>query len=112
MDSTTNPSLILQASTNPQYCELIDLAIKDGINQFIKVMNQPKSKKTKVVPPYDIKTISSEDKDLLIKDICDRVAVKFGVEISKLVPGVVSTEVDSRLSFDTPATVSKAKEII
>jgi len=31
----------------------------------------------------------------------NKVAVKFGVEISKLVPGVVSTEVDSRLSFDT-----------
>ncbi len=39
-------------------------------------------------------------------------AVKFGVEICKLVPGYVSTEVDAKLSFDTSATVEKAKSII
>ena len=38
--------------------------------------------------------------------------MKFGVEICKLVPGYVSTEVDAKLSFDTSATVEKAKSII
>lgn len=42
----------------------------------------------------------------------DKVAVNFGVEITKIVPGYVSTEVDARLSFDTQATVEKARKII
>lgn len=42
----------------------------------------------------------------------DKVAVNFGVEITKIVPGYVSTEVDARLSFDTEATVEKARKII
>jgi transaldolase len=40
------------------------------------------------------------------------VAVNFGVEISKLIPGLVSTEVDARLSFDKQETIKKAKKII
>jgi len=40
------------------------------------------------------------------------VAVNFGVEISKLVPGLVSTEVDARLSFDKQETIKKAKKLI
>jgi transaldolase len=40
------------------------------------------------------------------------VAVNFGVEITKIVPGYVSTEVDARLSFDTKATVAKARKLI
>ena len=39
-------------------------------------------------------------------------AVNFGTEISKIVPGYVSTEVDARLSFDTKATIAKARKII
>lgn len=42
----------------------------------------------------------------------DKVAVNFGVEICKIVPGYVSTEVDARLSFNTQATVEKARRII
>eukprot|EP00804_Cyclotella_cryptica_P022175 CCRYP_011637-RA/>CCRYP_011637-RA protein AED:0.10 eAED:0.10 QI:118/1/1/1/0.5/0.2/5/269/308 len=42
----------------------------------------------------------------------DKLAVAFGTEITKIVPGYVSTEVDARLSFDTEATVKKAKELI
>jgi transaldolase len=42
----------------------------------------------------------------------DKVAVNFGAEITKIVPGYVSTEVDARLSFDTEATVAKARKII
>lgn len=42
----------------------------------------------------------------------DELAVLFGVEITKIVPGYVSTEVDARLSFDTEATIAKAHSII
>jgi len=42
----------------------------------------------------------------------DKVAVNFGTEITKLVPGYVSTEVDARISFDTEATIAKARKII
>lgn len=44
--------------------------------------------------------------------IADRVLVRFGAEILKIVPGRVSTEVDARLSFDTQATIAKAHELI
>lgn len=42
----------------------------------------------------------------------DKLAVNFGTEITKIVPGYVSTEVDARLSFDTEATIDKARKII
>lgn len=42
----------------------------------------------------------------------DKLAVNFGTEITKIVPGYVSTEVDARLSFDTEATVNRARRII
>jgi len=42
----------------------------------------------------------------------DELAVNFGAEITKIVPGYVSTEVDARLSFDTEATITKARSII
>jgi len=42
----------------------------------------------------------------------DELAVNFGAEITKIVPGYVSTEVDARLSFDTEATIAKARSII
>ncbi len=45
-------------------------------------------------------------------DLVDYILVAFGLEILKIVPGRVSTEVDARLSFDTKATVAKAKHII
>jgi transaldolase len=44
--------------------------------------------------------------------LIDRILVAFGAEILRIVPGRVSTEVDARLSFDTAATITKAKEII
>lgn len=47
-----------------------------------------------------------------ITQACDHLAVAIGAEIVKLVPGRVSTEVDARLSFDTQATISKAKQLI
>jgi transaldolase len=42
----------------------------------------------------------------------DKVCVNFGIEILKIVPGRVSTEVDARLSFDTEATIAKAHKLI
>jgi len=42
----------------------------------------------------------------------DQVSVNFGIEITKIVPGYVSTEVDARLSFDTEATIAKARKLI
>lgn len=42
----------------------------------------------------------------------DKVSVNFGIEITKIVPGYVSTEVDARLSFDTAATIEKARALI
>jgi transaldolase len=47
-----------------------------------------------------------------IDEIVDRTLVRFGLEILKVVPGRVSTEVDARLSFDTPATLARARRII
>ncbi|MBU3577335.1 transaldolase [Polynucleobacter sp. UK-Kesae-W10] len=45
-------------------------------------------------------------------ELVDYILVAFGMEILKIVPGRVSTEVDARLSFDTKATVAKAKHLI
>jgi len=47
-----------------------------------------------------------------LADIVDQVLVRFGLEILKVVPGRVSTEVDARLSFDTAASVARAKRLI
>ncbi len=47
-----------------------------------------------------------------LPDIVDQVLVRFGLEILKVVPGRVSTEVDARLSFDTAATVARARQLM
>ena len=47
-----------------------------------------------------------------MEDALDKLAVFFGLEILKIVPGRVSTEVDARLSFDTTATLAKARSLI
>ncbi|KAG0323590.1 Transaldolase [Dissophora globulifera] len=86
-DATTNPSLILAAAQKPNYAPLIDDAIAYG---------------KKIGGPIDSQVESALDKLL----------VNFGVEILKIVPGRVSTEVDARLSFDKEATIAKAKKII
>ena len=51
-------------------------------------------------------------RDEPIEHIVDRVLVRFGLEILKIVPGRVSTEVDARLSFDTQATIRRAHHIV
>lgn len=47
-----------------------------------------------------------------LQELVDRLLVSFGREILQIVPGRVSTEVDARLSFDTQATVIRARQII
>ncbi|GAA5122389.1 transaldolase [Luteolibacter yonseiensis] len=54
----------------------------------------------------------NEAKDGGLEAILDRILILFGLEILKIVPGRVSTEVDARLSFDTAATIAKAHELI
>lgn len=87
IDATTNPSLIYAASQDTKYKYLIDDAIK-----YAKQ--------------------SSTNKKVQLSKAMDKLAVNFGLEILKIVPGRASTEVDARLSFDTEATVSKARELI
>ncbi|WP_114890478.1 transaldolase [Haemophilus influenzae] len=86
-DATTNPSLILSASALPQYAPLIDEAVAYAKAQ-------------------------SNDKAQQLIDAEDKLAVNIGLEILKIVPGRISTEVDARLSYDTQATVEKARKLI
>nr|WP_077421200.1 transaldolase [Rodentibacter trehalosifermentans] len=86
-DATTNPSLILSASALPQYAPLIDEAVSYAKAQ-------------------------SSDKAHQLIDAEDKLAVNIGLEILKIVPGRISTEVDARLSYNTQATVEKARKLI
>lgn len=86
-DATTNPSLIFAASSKPDYQFLIEEAIQWG----------KKNAKTK---------------EGVKEQVIDKVFVNFGLEILKIVPGRVSTEVDARLSFDVEGSVQKARHLI
>lgn len=86
-DATTNPSLLLAAATLPQYQHLVEKAVEYGKNQ------------------------EGDDEAKLAATI-DKLFVLFGVEILKIVPGRVSTEVDARLSFDKEGSVKKALKLI
>ncbi len=83
-DATTNPSLILQAVGQEEYKHLLEKAVQDAKKSGASSLEQ----------------------------ILDRILILFGLEILKIVPGRVSTEVDARLSFDTPGTIAKARELI
>jgi len=87
IDATTNPSLVLKASEIPEYAPLIEDAIKWAKAQ-------------------------SQDKAQQIIDAGDKLAVNIGLEVLKIVPGRISTEVDARLSFDTEASIAKARKLI
>ena len=87
VDATTNPSLVLKASTLPQYAPLIETAIA-----YAKA--QGGSKETQ------------------IDNAADKLAVLIGAEITKVVPGRISTEVDARLSFNLDAMVAKGRKLI
>jgi transaldolase len=86
-DATTNPSLLLKAAQQPQYRPLVDRARRDA-------------KALGVSPDEEIAAS------------LDRLAVNFGCEILRIIPGRVSTEVDARLSFDRDASIAKAREIV
>ena len=83
-DATTNPSLIYKAAQMPEYEGLVQEAL----------------------------SVKVENASGRVEACLDRLAVDFGVEILKVVPGRVSTEVDARLSFDTEGTVRKARRLI
>ena len=87
-DCTTNPSLIFKAVQSNKYNKLVD-----------EVISNSKSRKFS----------QTEDQ---VNYIADQLTIAFGIELTKIVPGYVSTEVDSDLSFNTEATVEKAKQII
>jgi transaldolase len=86
-DATTNPSLLLKAAQQPQYRQLVEAALADADRA-----HAGEAKRTEA--------------------FMDRLAVNFGKEILKIVPGRVSTEVDARLSFDKDGTIAKARELI
>ncbi|MBJ6125249.1 transaldolase [Microvirga splendida] len=86
-DCTTNPTLLLKAVENPAYGHIVDEALAWGRAQ-------------------------GGNREDVVAAICDRLAVAFGAELAGIVPGRVSTEVDADLSFDTDATVAKARAII
>src|SRR5688500_18566626 len=86
-DATTNPSLLLKAAQQPQYRPLVETALADADRAGVA-----EAKRTEA--------------------FMDRLAVNFGREILKIIPGRVSTEVDARLSFDTEGSIAKARELI
>ncbi|MFA6971755.1 MAG: transaldolase [Gallionella sp.] len=86
-DATTNPSLLLKAATLPEYAPLITDAVSWAKSQG----NNPEQQ---------------------AHDAMDKLAVNVGLEVLNIVPGRISTEVDARLSFDTGATLTKARQLI
>ena len=89
-DATTNPSLITAAAQMPEYQDIVDQTLL-------------KAKKDAGVGASQAQVVSLA---------FDRLAVSFGLKILQIIPGRVSTEVDARLSFDTNATVAKARDLI
>ncbi len=86
IDATTNPSLLFKAAQQPQYQELVTSAIA-----------------------YGQQAGTAEQR---MQRTLDKLSVNFGAEILKIIPGRISTEVDSRLSFDTAASIAKAEQLI
>jgi transaldolase len=89
-DATTNPSLILAAAQIPTYQELID-----------RTLNESRALLGDSAPVEEV-----------VAEALDEISVTFGKEILRIVPGRVSTEVDARLSYDTEATIQKARKLI
>ncbi len=87
VDATTNPSLIFAASQKKEYSHLVDAAVLYG--------------KTK-----------GNNSESILSESLDMLAVSFGIEILKIVPRRVSTEVDARLSFDIEGSLEKARKLI
>ena len=86
-DATTNPSLLLKAASMPNYQPLLVEAVQWAKQQ------------------------SAEPEQQVI-DAADKLSVLIGLEILKIIPGRISTEVDARLSFDRNAMIAKAQKLI
>lgn len=86
-DCTTNPTLLFKAVKDPAYARLVDEALAWGRGH-------------------------GGAREAVVAAVCDRLAVSFGTELAGIVPGRVSTEVDADLSFDTGASVAKARALI
>ena len=86
-DATTNPSLLLKVAHQQQYRPLVDKALHDADRPGLADAQRTEA-------------------------FMERLAVNFGCEILKIIPGRVSTEVDARLSFDTRASIDKARRFI
>ena len=87
-DATTNPSLITAAAQMEEYQDLVDEALRDSKKEV------------------------GGDTPQIVARAIDRLAVEFGRHILEIIEGRVSTEVDARLSYDTDATIAKARELI
>jgi transaldolase len=85
-DATTNPSLLLKAAQQAEYRPLVDAALKEADRAGAEPART--------------------------EAFTDALAVNFGRRILEIIPGRVSTEVDARLSFDTDATIAKARYLI
>lgn len=86
-DATTNPSLLLKAASLENYQVLLKESVAWAKEQ-------------------------SSDAEQQVVDAADKLSVLIGLEILKIVPGRISTEVDARLSFDTKASVDKAHKLM
>lgn len=87
IDATTNPSLLLKAAALPQYRSLLENAKHWANSQGGSAAQQ-------------------------LANCTDRFAVDIGVQILGIIPGRISTEVDARLSFNTSASIERAKKLI
>ena len=86
-DATTNPSLLLKVAQQPQYRHLVDSALAEAAGAAAAGAARTEA-------------------------FMERLAVAFGREILEIIPGRVSTEVDARYSFDTEASIAKARHFI
>jgi transaldolase len=86
-DTTTNPSLLLKAAQMPEYAQLVEKTLADARQE-------------------------SPGTSQALAIALDKLAVAFGLEILRIVPGRVSTEVDARLSFDAAGSMAKARSLI
>jgi len=89
-DATTNPSLIMAAAQMKEYAQVVDDALAWAKKE----------------------AGGGANRDAVVKKAIDRLSVEFGLRILQIVSGRVSTEVDARLSFDTKATIEKARTLI
>jgi transaldolase len=87
VDCTTNPTLVLKAIGLPHFTDLVEASLAWG------------------------RSLAGE-RARVVEAVADRLAVEVGARLAALVPGRVSTEVDADLSFDTAATVAKARAIV